>query len=93
MRTTTKQGALIGLVVGLIALAIALLLAIQCLPFRIAAPPLSMPWYCTDPAYALFGYLAFPANVLTNDLSRAIWFAPLSLLLYVGVGAFIGSRR
>jgi hypothetical protein len=92
MRTTTKQGALIGLMVGLIALAIALLLAIQCLPFRIAALQ-PAPWYCTDPAYVLFGYLAFPANVLTNDLSRAIWFAPLSLLLYVGVGAFIGSRR
>jgi hypothetical protein len=45
----------------------------------------------TAPAYGLISYLAFPVPLLTNDLARAIVFAPLSLLIYVALGTLIGS--
>lgn len=91
MRHAAKRGAIWSLVVGLLALAIALVAAIQCLPFRISSPTNPWPWYCTDPAYRLIGYLAFPVNLLTNDLSQAIRFAPLSLLTYTILGVLISS--
>ena len=75
----------------MLALAGALALAGQCLPFRISFPPPPWPWYCTDPAYGLIIHLSFPAPLLTNDLARAVLFAPLSLLIYVVVGMIIGS--
>jgi hypothetical protein len=39
----------------------------------------------------LLGYLAFPVNLLTNDLSRALALAPLSLGIYTILGALIGA--
>ncbi len=90
MKAAIVRGAIIGLVVGLVALAGTLTLAVRCLPFYISSPPPPWPWYCAEPAYGLLRYLAFPANVLTNDLSRAILLAPLSLLIYVLLGALIG---
>ena len=90
MRDATKRGAIVGLVVGLVALAGVFAVTIQCLPFRISSPPPPWPWYCADPAYDLLIYLAFPVNLLTNDLSRAILLAPLALLVYVLLGALIG---
>lgn len=92
MRHTAKRGAIFGLIVGLVALAGAFVVAVRCLPFHISFPPPPWPWYCSEPAYSLIGYLAFPVNLLTNDLSQAIYFAPLSLLIYALLGAFIGSR-
>jgi hypothetical protein len=91
MGRAAKEGAIFGLVVGLLALAGVLTLAWQCLPFRISFPPQPWPWYCSDPAYGLISYLAFPVPLLTNDLARAIVFAPLSLLIYVALGTLIGS--
>jgi|GEM_PF-1426291 len=91
MQRTAKKGALFGLVAGLLALATVLTLAWQCLPFRISFPPQPWPWYCSDPAYGLIGYLALPVPLLTNDLARAILFAPLSLVIYVVLGALLGS--
>lgn len=79
------------MVAGLVALMGVLALAVRCLPFRISFPPQPWPWYCSDPAYGLLGYLAFPVNLLTNDLSQAVLFAPLSLLIYAILGALIGS--
>lgn len=64
--------------------------ALHCLPFYISLPPSPWPWYCADPAYRLIGYLAFPVNLLTNDLSQAVLLAPLSLLLYTILGALVG---
>lgn len=64
--------------------------AVRCLPFHISFPPQPWPWYCSDPAYRVIGYLAFPVNLLTNDLSQAVLLAPLSLLLYTILGAFLG---
>ena len=91
MGRTTKRGAVFGLVMGLVALAGAFAVTVRCLPFRIAFPPPPWPWYCADPAYGLLGYLAFPVNLLTNDLSRAIVFVPISLMLYALLGALVGS--
>ena len=91
MGRTAKRGAIIGLVIGLVALLGVFVVTVRCLPFRISSPPPPWPWYCSDPAYRLIGYLAFPVNVLTNDLSRAILFAPLSLLIYTILGGLIGS--
>jgi hypothetical protein len=95
MQTTfghsAKRGALIGLAVGLAALTGVLVVAVQCLPYRITFPPQPWPWYCSDPWYGVLGYLAFPVNVLTNDLSLAIVLAPVSLAMYVILGAWIGS--
>jgi len=62
----------------------------RCLPFYITYPPSPWPWYCTEPAYPLIGFLAFPVNLLTGDLAQAIPLAPLSLLFYTLVGAMIG---
>ena len=85
-----KRGAVLGLAAGLLALGGALAVASECLPFYISFPPPPWPWYCSDPAYAAIGYLAFPVNLLTNDLARAILLAPLSLLLYILLGALLG---
>jgi len=90
MKVATMRGAIIGLVVGLVALAGTLTLSVRCLPFYISSPPPPWPWYCADPAYGVLLYLAFPVNLLTNDLSRAILLAPLSLLIYVLLGALVG---
>ncbi len=90
MGPAVKRGAVLGFVVGLVALAGVFAVAVRCLPFRISLPPPPWPWYCSDPAYGLISYLAFPVNLLTNDLSQAILFAPLSLLIYAILGALIG---
>ena len=89
MGRTAKRGAVLGLVVGLVALAGVFAVTVHCLPFRISSPPPPWPWYCSDPAYGIIGYLAFPVNLLTNDLSQAVLFAPLSLLIYAILGALI----
>lgn len=91
MGRTAMRGAILGLVAGLVALAGSFAVAVQCLPFLISSPPQPWPWYCSDPAYGLIGYLAFPVNLLTNDLSQAVLFAPLSLLIYALLGALIDS--
>jgi len=91
IRRAAKRGAVVGLVVGLLALAGVLVVVEQCLPFHISFPPLPWPWYCSDPAYGAVGYLAFPVNLLTNDLARGIPLAPLSLLMYVLLGTLLGS--
>ena len=95
MQTTfgksTRRGALIGLMVALVALAGIWTITVQCLPYRISSPPQPWPWYCSDPAYSLLGYLAFPVNLLTNELSQAVLLAPLSLVMYIILGALIGS--
>jgi hypothetical protein len=88
---TAMRGAIIGLVAGLVALAGGFAAAVQCLPFHISSPPQPWPWYCSDLAYDLIGYLTFPVNLLTNDLSQAVLFAPLSLLIYALLGALIYS--
>jgi hypothetical protein len=72
------------------ALAGVLALALHCLPLRISAM-MPMPWYCADPVYGALGFLAFPVNLLTNDLAQAIWLAPLSLITYMLLGIAIGS--
>jgi hypothetical protein len=92
MRHLGLKGALFGLAAGLVALAGVFAVALQCLPYRISQPPPPWPWHCADPAYGVIGYLAFPANLLTNDLAQAVFFAPLSLLIYSLLGALIGSR-
>jgi hypothetical protein len=95
MQTTfrhgTKRGALIGLIVGLVTLTGLLAITIKCIPYRISFPPPPWPWYCTDPLYGWLGYLAFPVNILTKDLSQAVILAPLSLVIYAILGALIGS--
>lgn len=91
MRPNVKRGAVIGAIVGLILLTGVLAIARQCLPFRISSPPLPWPWYCSEPAYGVIGYLAFPVNLLTNDLAQAILLAPLSLAVYTILGTVIGS--
>jgi hypothetical protein len=83
-------GAVLGLAAGLLALGSVFLTARQCLPFHISQPPPPWPWYCSDPAFGVISTLAFPVNLLTNDLGRVIFLAPLSLLLYVLLGAGIG---
>lgn len=90
MRHPAVRGAILGLVVGVLALAFVFVAAWQCLPYRIAPPPGPWPWACAGPAYTAIGYLAFPANVLTNDLSRAVKLAPLALIMYAILGALIG---
>ncbi len=90
MSHSIKRGAILGFLVGLVALAGVLMVAVHCLPFRISFPPQPWPWHCSDPAYHVIGYLAFPINLLTNDLSQAILLAPLSLLLYTILGALLG---
>lgn len=86
MKRVAITGAMVGLVVGLLVLSGVLALVLRCLPLRIAPPPAPWPWYCADPAYGVLLYLAFPVNVLTNDLTRGIVLAPLSLALYVLLG-------
>jgi hypothetical protein len=90
MRRSGKRGAVVGLVAGLVAIAGVFAVAVDCLPFRISSPAPPWPWYCSDPAYGIIGYVAFPVNLLTNDLSQAILFAPLSLSICAILGALIG---
>ncbi|GIV65397.1 MAG: hypothetical protein KatS3mg046_657 [Bellilinea sp.] len=85
-----RRGALVGFGVGLLALAVALAVVWRCLPFYITYPPLPWPWYCAEPAYSTIAFLAFPINLITDDLAQAIRLAPLSLLFYTLVGAWVG---
>lgn len=82
-----RRGALAGLAAGILALTAVLAVAVQCLPFRIARPPEPWPWACSDPVYAAIGFLAFPVNLLTDDLARAVLLAPLSAAVYAALGA------
>jgi hypothetical protein len=86
-------GALIGGAIGLLVLAAVFGVAVYCMPYRISVPARPWPACCTDPVYALITCLAFPVNLLTNDLSDAVLYAPLSLLVYASLGALIGSAR
>jgi hypothetical protein len=83
-------GAILGLAGGLLVLGGVLAVAGRCLPFHISSTPPPWPWYCSNPAYSALGYLAFPVNLLTNDLARAILLAPLSLALYILLGVLLG---
>jgi len=85
------RGALVGLLVGLFVLAGVFAVSLRCLPHRISFPPQPWPWYCSDPALAAIEALAFPVNLLTNDLSKVVPLAPLSLVTYGILGALIGS--
>jgi hypothetical protein len=85
------RGTIAGGLTGLVALASVLAVAVRCLPYRIALPPHPWPWYCADPAYRVIGSLAFPVNLLTNDLSRAVLLGPLALASYALLGALIGG--
>ena len=91
MVRTATRGAIAGFGVGLAALAGVLAAALHCLNFRISSLPLPWPWYCSDPAYGILTYAAFPVNLLTNDLAQAVRLAPLSLLTYAILGALIGA--
>ena len=84
------QGAILGLAAGLLALGSVFMAARQCLPFHISLPQPPWPWYCTEPTFSVIGYLAFPVNLLTDDLARAVSLAPASLALYALLGAGIG---
>ena len=86
-----KRGALIGLAVGLAALAGLFAATVRCLPIRISSPPQPWPWYCSDPAYSILGYFAFPVNLVTNDFAQAVFWAPLSLVTYAALGALIAA--
>jgi hypothetical protein len=86
---TAIVGAILGLLAGLVALSGVLAIAVRCLPYRISSPAQHWPWFCSDPVYPFIGYFAFPANVLSNELSSAIQLAPLSLLVYASLGALI----
>jgi hypothetical protein len=90
MRRAVASGALVGCFVGMLGLALALAAAWRCLPYRIAFPPEPWPWVCTAPAFEAVTFLAFPVNLLTDDLSRAVFLSPLTLLTYAALGAVIG---
>jgi hypothetical protein len=90
MGRTIRKGAVLGFVVGLAANAGVFAVVVRCLPLNISFPPQPWPWYCSEPAYAIIQYFAFPVNLLTNDLSQAVFYFPLSLLVYAVLGAFIG---
>ena len=89
-RRSATRGAALGLTAGLIGLAGGLAAAAHCLPDRIASPASPGPWICSDPAFAALGLLAFPVNLLTNDLGQAVVLAPLALVSYGILGALIG---
>jgi hypothetical protein len=93
MKRALVSGAVAGLVVGVVILGGVFGLVVRCLPWRIAAPPLPWPWYCTDPTYGVLLYLAFPVNVLTNDVARGVVLAPLSLMMYVLIGIIVSFIR
>ncbi|MEW6504717.1 MAG: hypothetical protein AB1457_12210 [Chloroflexota bacterium] len=86
-----RRGALIGFGTGLLALGVTLMVAWRCLPFYITYPATSWPWYCTQPAYSMIVFLAFPINLITHDLAQSVVLAPLSLLFYTIAGALIGA--
>ena len=79
--------------VGLLALAAALSMSVQCLPYRISMPAKPWPAICSDPVYGLITYLAFPVNLISNDLSKAVLLSPLSLSVYVLLGVLIASTH
>lgn len=91
MSNAAKRGAIAGLVTGVLGLGGVLAVALRRLPLRIAPPAAPGPWYCADPVYGAIGYLAFPVNLLTNDLATAIPLAPLSLAVYALLGMAIGA--
>ena len=90
MLRAARRGAFAGLAAALLVFGGVLAVVEHCLPFHISSPQPPWPWYCSDPAYSAISYLAFPVNLLTNDLARALLFAPFSLLLYILLGVLLG---
>lgn len=84
-------GALGGLFVGFLTLAAVLAVSVECHPYRISLPSQPWPVLCSEPVYGLITYLAFPVNLISNDLSKAVLLSPLSLSVYVLVGVLIAS--
>ena len=84
-------GALAGLFAGFLALAAVLAVSVHCLPYHISQPAPPWPAICSDPVYGLITYLAFPVNLITNELSEAVLLSPLSLSAYVLLGVLIAS--
>lgn len=93
MRRLPLKGAIWGFSIGAVILLLLFLASLSCLPYRISFPPTGSPWYCSDFFYQTFGYLAFPVNLLTNDLSKVVYLAPLSLLFYVLIGFLFENLR
>ena len=83
-------GAAGGLAAGLLALGLVFGVALGCLPFHISQPAQPWPWICSGRVFGAIGYLAFPVNLLTDELGRAVTMAPLALVLYSLVGALVG---
>jgi len=84
------KGAVIGLLIGAIALAALYYIALQCLPYFVSQPDATWPWYCVPTTYAWLVYFAFPIPLLVNDFSQVVYYAPLTLLCYALIGALIG---
>ncbi len=91
MKPTIKKGAMIGFVIGLVINAVVFGVALSCFSIRLSSQQQPWSWYCSDPAFNIIGYFAFPVNLLTNDLSRAVLLSPISWLVYAIVGGLIGS--
>ena len=93
MRRLHLKGAIWGFSVGAVILLLLFLAFLSCLPYRISFPPTGSPWYCADFFYQTFGYLAFPVNLLTNDLSKVVYFAPFSLMFYALIGFLVENLK
>ncbi|TFG65799.1 MAG: hypothetical protein E4H27_10505 [Anaerolineales bacterium] len=91
MKLTIKKGAMLGFVIGLVINAVVFAVALSCFSIRLSSQTQPWAWYCSDPAFNIIGYFAFPVNLLTNDLSKAVLLSPVSLLVYTIVGGLIGS--
>ena len=91
MVRTEFKGALFGFSIGVIILSLVFGLVLFCFPYRLSV--LSNPLLCRDPFFNLFGYLSFPVNILTNDLSRVVFFSPLPLLIYTTLGVLLYKKN
>lgn len=87
MKSFLKTGFVTGIFVGIIALTTSSVLAARCLSYLITHPAGYSLWYCEPPVYP---NISFPINMLTDDLSRAGWFAPTVPIFYAIFGAIIG---
>jgi hypothetical protein len=86
-----RRGALLGALVGAVALLKLYFVSTTCLQYFISQPTTPWPWYCVQANYDALSYFSFPLNVLTNDLAQAVYLFPLTLAFYALLGALIGG--
>lgn len=84
------KGFLVGLGIGSVVLLVSAIISFQCFSYNVSVA-INPPWYCSDIIAFIIRIATFPISMFTDDLSRAAYFAPLTIIVYGLLGACAGK--